>query len=80
MQDRDPVERGTWLANDAMLDIEDNFALDQKVMIKDQCILREVHGTFDGILDRDESEFGFPALDGVQHVGDRCVWNSLELA
>ena len=78
MEHGDVLKSSARATHNAMLDVEDYLTLNEEVVIKDQRVLREVDGSFDGILDRDEPVFDFSSLDGIQHVRHCGIWNALE--
>ena len=47
MQDGDLIERNSLAPDDAVLDVEDDFALNEKLMVKNQGILGEVNSALD---------------------------------
>ena len=56
-----------------MLDVDDDLALDQQVVIERQGVLREVDHALDRVLDRHHPEIDLALLDGVEHVGDGAI-------
>ena len=78
MQDGDLIERSSLSPDDAVLDVEDNFALNQEVVVEDQRILGEVDGALDGVLNGYEAEFGFTTLDSIKNVWNGGVSDSLQ--
>lgn len=55
----------------AVFDVEDDFALDEQIVIEDEGVLGEVHRAFDGVLDRYEAGIDVSGLDRIENVGDR---------
>ena len=69
------VEFHTLLRHDAMLDVEYYLALNEQVVIKYQCILREIDSALDGVFDGYETEINLVLVDCVEHVGNGAKWN-----
>jgi hypothetical protein len=74
----DVIESSARATHNAVLDVEYYFTLNEEVVIEHQCVLSEVDGSFDGVLDWHESIFDFSSLDRIQHVGHGGIWNALE--
>jgi len=62
-----------------MFDSKHDLALNQQVVIKDECVLREIDGSIDRILDWHETEIYFSCINGIEHVGYRAEWNVFQL-
>ena len=69
---------GAGLANDAVFDVEDDFTLNQEMVIENQRILGEIDGAFDGVFDGHESCVHLATFDGIQHIGNGAIGNALK--
>lgn len=78
MQDGDLIERGSFASDDTVLDVEDDFPLNQEVVVKDQGILGEVDGALDGVLNGNEPIFGLTTLDCIENVWNGGVGDALQ--
>ena len=47
-------------------------------MIKDKCVLGEVHRAFNGVLDRYETQVHFVGGNGIEHIRNRSQWHTLK--
>ena len=65
----DLVERQPGGPDEAVLDVEDDLAGDQQVVVERQGVLGEVDDTLDGVLDRHHPAVDVTRLDGVEDVG-----------
>ena len=54
-----------------MLDIDDDFTLDDKVVIEGERVLGEVDHALDRVFDRHETGIDSTTLNGVKNVGHR---------
>lgn len=55
----------------AMFDVENDFALDEQFVVEHEGILGEIHRSFDRVFDRDEPGIDFTGFNGIENVGDR---------
>ncbi len=60
-----------------MLDVENDLALNEQIVIERESVEREVHGALDRVLDSDEAEIHIAVLDRLEHLGDRAQRNQL---
>ncbi|CAB4886378.1 unannotated protein [freshwater metagenome] len=60
-------------ANEAVLDVQHDLALDEQAVVEGQFVLREVDRALDRVLDRQEAVVQLAGVDGVEHVGHRAV-------
>ena len=58
-------------ADEAVLDVEDDLAGDQQVVVERQGVLGEVDDALDGVLDRHDPAVDVAGLDRVEHVRHR---------
>ena len=75
--DLDVVERLPRPGHEAELDVEDDLAGDQQVVVERQGVLREVDDALDRVLDRHDAAVDLAAGDGVEHVGHGRVGDGL---
>ena len=78
MQDGDLIERSSLAPDDAVLDVEDDFALNEKLMVKNQGILGEVNSALDRVLNRNKPIFGLTTLNCIENVRNGGVGDALQ--
>ena len=66
-------DRGAGLGQQAMLDVEHHFALNQQFVTERQLVLRQVDRALDRVLDGHESEIDLAALHRVEHIGHGAI-------
>ena len=54
-----------------MLDVEDDLALNEQIVIEREGIQCEVHRPLDRVFDRNKTEIDIALLDGLENLGDR---------
>ncbi len=61
---------GAGPAQQALLHVEDDLALDEELVVEGQGVLGQAHRAVDGVLDRHEPEIGHAGLHRPQDIGD----------
>ena len=56
-----------------MLNVKNDFALNQQFVIEGQSILSEVHRAFNGIFNGDNTEVHFATLHSIQDIRDGAI-------
>ena len=62
-----------------MLNVKNDFALNQQFVIEGQSILSEVHCALNGIFNRDDTEVHRATLYSIQDIRDRAICHQLSL-